>query len=107
MLREKGVNFEEIDLNKGLTVAELEQLIGARGRMLLHVALAIEFIAGIQKLAVIARADQLLELGDRESFIEIDYFEFNALFAKQTLRLAAGGSTGFQIELHHSQFRSA
>ena len=30
MLREKGVQFEEIDLNKGLSVTELEKLIGAR-----------------------------------------------------------------------------
>jgi arsenate reductase-like glutaredoxin family protein len=30
LLREKGVNFEEIDLNKGLTVEELDKLIGSR-----------------------------------------------------------------------------
>ena len=30
MLRERGARFEEIDLNKGLTVAELEALIGKR-----------------------------------------------------------------------------
>lgn len=30
MLREKGVQFEEIDLNKGLSVTELEHLIGTR-----------------------------------------------------------------------------
>ena len=30
MLREKGVQFEEVDLNKGLTVAELDALIGER-----------------------------------------------------------------------------
>ncbi len=30
MLREKGAHFEEIDLNRGLTVAQLEQLIGKR-----------------------------------------------------------------------------
>lgn len=30
MLREKGAQFEEIDLNKGLAVAELEKLIGKR-----------------------------------------------------------------------------
>ena len=30
MLREKGVAFEEIDLNKGLSVAELDALIGKR-----------------------------------------------------------------------------
>ena len=30
MLREKGVEFAEIDLNKGLTVAAIEELIGGR-----------------------------------------------------------------------------
>ena len=30
MLREKGAEFEEIDLNRGLTEAELDRLIGAR-----------------------------------------------------------------------------
>ena len=30
MLREKGVQFEEIDLNKGLSVEALDQLIGTR-----------------------------------------------------------------------------
>jgi len=30
LLREKGVQFEEIDLNKGLTVEALDRLIGTR-----------------------------------------------------------------------------
>jgi arsenate reductase-like glutaredoxin family protein len=30
LLREKGVAFEEVDLNKGLTVAQIEALIGDR-----------------------------------------------------------------------------
>lgn len=30
MLRENNVEFEEIDLNQGLSVAELESLIGSR-----------------------------------------------------------------------------
>ena len=30
MLRERGVKFEEVDLNQGLSVAELESLIGTR-----------------------------------------------------------------------------
>jgi len=30
LLREKGISFEEIDLNKGLTVAQLDALIGER-----------------------------------------------------------------------------
>jgi arsenate reductase-like glutaredoxin family protein len=30
LLREKNVDFEEVDLNQGLSVAELDALIGAR-----------------------------------------------------------------------------
>jgi arsenate reductase-like glutaredoxin family protein len=30
LLREKGLTFEEIDLNRGLSVEELDKLIGAR-----------------------------------------------------------------------------
>jgi arsenate reductase-like glutaredoxin family protein len=30
LLREKGVAFEEVDLNRGLSVEELDRLIGAR-----------------------------------------------------------------------------
>jgi len=30
LLREKGVDFEEIDLNRGLPVEELDRLIGGR-----------------------------------------------------------------------------
>jgi arsenate reductase-like glutaredoxin family protein len=30
LLREKGAQFEEVDLNRGLSVAELENLIGKR-----------------------------------------------------------------------------
>jgi Spx/MgsR family transcriptional regulator len=36
-LREKGVRLEEVDLNRGLSVEELDQLIGARDyRMFLN-----------------------------------------------------------------------
>jgi arsenate reductase (glutaredoxin) len=30
LLREKGVQFEEVDLNQGLSVAQLDKLIGKR-----------------------------------------------------------------------------
>ena len=30
MLREKGAEFEEVDLNKGLSIEELDRLIGKR-----------------------------------------------------------------------------
>jgi arsenate reductase-like glutaredoxin family protein len=37
LLREKGAAFEEIDLNRGLTVAQLDRLIGKRDyRMFLN-----------------------------------------------------------------------
>ena len=69
----------------------------------LHVALAVEFVAGIQEVAVVALADQLVEFLDRQSLVEIDLLKLDAFFAKQTLRVAAGGSSGFQIEFHGLQ----
>ncbi|MDR3698630.1 MAG: ArsC/Spx/MgsR family protein [Candidatus Sulfopaludibacter sp.] len=33
MLRERGVKFEEVDLNRGLSVAELDSLIGRRDHL--------------------------------------------------------------------------
>jgi len=37
LLREKGARFEEVDLSRGLPVAELDQLIGSRDyRMFLN-----------------------------------------------------------------------
>jgi hypothetical protein len=37
---------------------------------------------------------------DRESLVEIDFLKPDAFFAKRTLRVAAGGSRGLQIEGH-------
>ena len=34
MLRERGARFDEVDLNKGLTVAQLDALIGTRDYLL-------------------------------------------------------------------------
>jgi hypothetical protein len=71
----------------------------ARWRILFHVPLAVELIARIQKRAVIALADQAIELLDGEALVEIDFFEFCSLCAKPTLRVAAGGSSRFEVEL--------
>jgi hypothetical protein len=75
--------------------------LGARRRILFHAALAIEFVARIQKQLVIAIANQFVELRDGEFPIEVGLFERDALFAKQTLRFAAGGSSGLEVELEH------
>jgi hypothetical protein len=71
-----------------------------RGCVLFHVALAVKLIARIQKEPVIARPDQLIERFHGKAFVEIDLFKLSAGGAKQTLRVATGGSRGFQIELH-------
>jgi hypothetical protein len=69
--------------------------------MIAHVALPVEFVAGVQKLAIIAPSDQTLQFFDRKSAAEIDLFESRAFFAKETLRFPAGGSGRFEIELHN------
>jgi hypothetical protein len=84
------------------------QSFGARGRRLLHAALAVELVSGIQELAVVAGTNQLVERLDREALVEIDFLKLDAFCAKRTLRVAAGGSRGFEIESHaYSHFRSA
>jgi hypothetical protein len=67
---------------------------------LFHIALAVEFISGVQEFAVIAGSNQLVESVDREALVEIDFLKLDASLAKQTLRVAAGGSRGFEIEFH-------
>src|ERR1035437_4015714 len=84
------------------------QSFGARGRRLLHVALPVELVSGIQEFAVVAGSNQLVEPLHRESPVEIDFLKLDAFFAKRTLRVAAGGSRGFEIESHaYNHFRSA
>src|SRR5205814_7992624 len=67
----------------------------------------IDLVPDIQELPIIALANQLFQLGDRQSLIQIDLLHLDSFFAKQTLRFPAGGSSGLQIELHHNQFKSA
>src|SRR5207302_2701802 len=83
------------------------QRLGARRRILLHAALAVQIVACVEEFFVVALADQLVQLGHRQSLVQIDFLKFRALFAKQTLRFAASGSSGFQIKFHHNHFRSA
>jgi hypothetical protein len=49
---------------------------------------------------VVAFADQAIQLGDGQALVEVDFLELGASGAKRTLRVAAGGSGGFQIKLH-------
>ena len=58
------------------------QRFGPRGRRLFHVAFAVEFISGIQEVAVIAGSNQLVESFDREALVEIDFLKLDAFFAK-------------------------
>jgi hypothetical protein len=68
--------------------------------MIAHVTLAIELVSRVQKLAVIALSDQAFEFFYRKPAAEIDLLESRAFFAKETLRFAAGGSSGLEVELH-------
>ena len=68
--------------------------LGARRRIFFHAALAIELVARVEELFVIARADQLIQFNSGEAFIEIDFLGGDLVFAKPTLRFAACGSGG-------------
>lgn len=68
--------------------------------MIAHVALAIELISRVQKLAVVSSSDQALQFFYGKPAAEINLLESRAFFAKETLRFAAGGSSGFEVELH-------
>src|SRR5260370_32256598 len=75
----------------------------ARRRMLLHVSRAIQLVARIQKVLVIALADQLFELRwTQPFFIQIARFEFGTEFQQETSCLAASGSSGLvqECDLH-------
>jgi hypothetical protein len=74
--------------------------LGARRRILFHIALAIQLITRVQNILKIPRADQLFDLRFAQSAIQIDLLRLDAVFAKPTLRFAAGGSSGLEIEFH-------
>jgi hypothetical protein len=72
-------------------------------RVIFNSALAVQFVAGIQELAVIPLTNKLLQFGGRKPLAEVDLFNLGALFAKETLRFPAGGSGGLQVEFHRDQ----
>ncbi len=43
--------------------------LGARGRLLLHILPAVQRVAGVQELAMIAAADQCFDLSSREPML--------------------------------------
>ena len=53
-----------------------------RRRAVLHVAFTIQLVPGIQEEAVVAGADQLVELAFGKALAEIDLLKLRALFAK-------------------------
>jgi hypothetical protein len=68
--------------------------------MITHVTLAIDFVSRVQKLTVVASSDQTLQFFYGKPAAEVDLLESRAFFAKETLRFATGGSSGFEVELH-------
>src|SRR5205085_1778407 len=90
----------------GIFAHQLERFF-ARGRIVLHAALAVELIPSVQKIFVVALADEFLQLRYGQALIQVDLVKFDASCAKGTLRVAAGGSSRLEIEFHHSQFSLA
>ena len=74
------------------------QRFGSRRRIVLHLALAIKLVARVQEGAVVAVADEAVQLLDGQPFIEVDFLEIGSQCAKPTLRVAAGGSSGFGVK---------
>jgi len=68
--------------------------------VLLHLALAIQLVARVEKFLVVTIADQFVEFGYGKALVQIDLFESNSSLAKETLRFAAGGSSRLEIEFH-------
>jgi hypothetical protein len=66
----------------------------------LHLAFTVQLVSGIEEFAVIALSDELFDFTGRQALAEIDFLDAGALFAKETLRFAAGGSSRFQVEFH-------
>jgi hypothetical protein len=55
---------------------------------------------------MVALADQLIEFLGRQTFVQVDDFGLDAVFGQETPGLAAGGSSGFGVELGfgHGQY---
>ena len=72
----------------------------AGGRILLHVSFAVQLIPGVQERQVVALADELVELLFGQTPVEVDGLRLDAFFRQETPGFAAGGSSGFGVELH-------
>ncbi len=70
----------------------------ARGRGFFHLHFAIQLISRVEEQLVIALADQRIDLGFGQAFVEVDLFILDSLVAQETPGIAAGGSSGLQIE---------
>jgi len=73
--------------------------LGTRGRMFAHAALAIEFVALVEKILVVAFADQFIEFGFGEAlFVQVAGIERNFQFEQKSFCFAAGSAGGFLVE---------
>ena len=81
----------------GVCGHQAQRLPAGRG-ILFHLHFAVERVAAVQELLVVALADQLFERCDAETFVEIDRLQLGASFHQETPGLAATGSTGFLVE---------
>src|SRR5947209_7940712 len=67
----------------------------SRGRLLAHVAPAIELVARVQKQFVVATANQMVEFRGRQSFlVEVAKLQVRPGVLQETSCIAAGGSCG-------------
>ncbi len=76
------------------------QGVGAGGRVIFQIQLAVDFIACVEEGQVVAVTDDAIELLDGESLVEVDGFGFDVILYQETPGFAAGGSSGFGVELH-------
>jgi hypothetical protein len=70
--------------------------LGAGRRIIFHPARSINLVPRIQKVLVIAGANQFIEVGFAQPlFVQIAQFQFNAAFKQETSRFSAGRSRRF------------
>ena len=67
--------------------------------MLGHVTCAVEFVAGIEKLLIVAFADELVQFGFGEGlFVQLARSKVDFEFEQETSCFAAGGSSWLLIK---------
>ena len=76
------------------------QGVGAGGRGSFQIQLAVQFIASVEEGQAVAITDEAVQLVDGESLVEVDGFGFDLIVYQETPGFAAGGSSGFGVELH-------